>query len=121
MNEDVERLLATAPPKTASLARETCAQLLEIFPDATVTTDEQRVAFGRGTGYKGLVFVVSAHRDHVTLGLANGATLPDPAGLLEGSGKVHRHVKLRAPDDLARPELRALLTAALAPTEPPGS
>ena len=64
--------------------------------------------------YKGLVFVVSAHRDHVTLGLAGGAALPDPAGLMQGAGKVHRHVKLRGAEDLARPELRALLTAALA-------
>ena len=113
MNEDVERLLAAAPPKTADLARQTCEQILAMFPDSTVTVDEERVGFGRGSGYKGLVFVVSAHRDHVTLGLANGATLPDPAGLLEGAGKVHRHVKLRTPEDLARPELRALLTAAL--------
>ena len=113
MNEDVERLLANAPPKTAALAREVCEDLLGIFPDATITVDEQRVGFGRGNGYKGLVFVVSAHRDHVTLGLANGATLPDPAGLLAGAGKVHRHVQLRTAEDLARPELRALLTAAL--------
>ncbi len=114
MNEDAERLLAAAPAPTAALAREVCERILVIFPDATVTTDEQRIAFGHSAGYKGLVFVVSAHRGHVTLGIANGAGLPDPAGLMEGAGKVHRHIKLREPADLARPELGALLTAALA-------
>ena len=37
----------------------------------------------------------------------------DPAGLLEGSGKVHRHLKIRQPADLDRPDLRDLMTAAL--------
>ncbi len=113
MNADAERLLAAAPPRTGALAREVCAQILAVFPEAVVSTDEQRIGFGRAGEYKGLVFVVSAHREHVTLGLAGGAGLPDPAGLLEGTGKVHRHVKLRTADDLARPELRALLAAAL--------
>ena len=35
------------------------------------------------------------------------------AGLLEGAGKVHRHHKLRTHADLERPELRALMAAAL--------
>jgi hypothetical protein len=113
MNEDAERLLAAAPPPTAALARQVCERILAIFPDAAVTTDEQRIAFGRRAGYKGLVFVVSAHRSHVTLGIAGGAGLPDPAGLMEGAGKVHRHVKLRDPADLVRPELGALMMAAL--------
>jgi hypothetical protein len=32
---------------------------------------------------------------------------------MEGTGKVHRHVKIRHPGDLERPELRELMTAAL--------
>jgi hypothetical protein len=47
-----------------------------------------------GSGYKGLVFVISPFKTHVNLGIVHGATLADPAGLLEGTGKVHRHVKL---------------------------
>ena len=33
---------------------------------------------------------------------------------MEGSGKVHRHVKIRQASDLERPELRELMTTALA-------
>ena len=50
----------------------------------------------------------------VKLGLVGGATLPDPHGLLEGSGKVHRYVPLASADDAARPGVRALLASALA-------
>jgi hypothetical protein len=38
---------------------------------------------------------VNAFRAHVNLGFFHGADLPDPARLLEGTGKQMRHVKLR--------------------------
>lgn len=55
---------------------------------------------------------VDAFRAHVNIGFYQGASLPDPAGLLEGSGKRMRHVKLRwgAPVDDAA--LAALIQAA---------
>lgn len=40
---------------------------------------------------------VNAFKDHVNVGFFRGAEIPDPAGLLEGTGKFMRHVKL-APD-----------------------
>jgi len=56
---------------------------------------------------------VNAFKDHVNVGFFFGALLKDPARLLEGTGKVHRHHKLRTQADLERPELRALMAAAL--------
>jgi len=38
---------------------------------------------------------VNVFRFHVNVGFFHGATLPDPARLLEGTGKFMRHVKLR--------------------------
>jgi len=38
---------------------------------------------------------VNAFRAHVNVGFFLGAELADPAGLMEGSGKFMRHVKLR--------------------------
>jgi len=48
----------------------------------------------------------------VKLGLGGGASLPDPHGLLEGSGKVHRYVVLQTPTDLRRPAVKQLVKAA---------
>jgi hypothetical protein len=39
---------------------------------------------------------VNSFKNHVNVGFFNGADLEDPAGLLEGSGKRMRHVKLMA-------------------------
>lgn len=57
---------------------------------------------------------VNSFKTHVNVGFFNGASLEDPAGLLEGSGKRMRHVKLmpgREPNDGA---LRDLIDAAYA-------
>ncbi|MGB6871803.1 MAG: DUF1801 domain-containing protein, partial [Acidobacteriaceae bacterium] len=37
---------------------------------------------------------VNVFRAHVNVGFFQGAALPDPAGLLQGTGKFMRHVKL---------------------------
>lgn len=42
---------------------------------------------------------VNAFKAHVNVGFFRGAELPDPEGLLEGTGKFMRHVKLRPSDD----------------------
>ena len=38
---------------------------------------------------------VNAFKDHVNVGFFRGADIADPEGLLEGTGKFMRHVKLR--------------------------
>jgi hypothetical protein len=56
------------------------------------------------------IYMVGKH--HVTLGFHSGALLEDPAGILEGTGKNIRHVKLRTKEDLERPGVAALIQAA---------
>jgi hypothetical protein len=56
---------------------------------------------------------VNVFRAHASVGFFNGAELADPLGLLEGSGKNMRHVKVK-PDaaDLNSEALGALIDAA---------
>jgi hypothetical protein len=53
-----------------------------------------------------------AGKNHVTFGFHFGTSLPDPEGLLEGTGKNIRHVKLREVKDLEQKGLRGLVQAA---------
>jgi len=46
---------------------------------------------------------------HITFGFPRGTSLDDPEGLLEGTGKNLRHVKLRKAEDLHREGLRGLV------------
>ena len=59
----------------------------------------------------GYVNVFSAH---VNVGFLYGAELEDPAGLLEGTGKRGRHVKLKPGAGLNEAALGALIDAAYA-------
>lgn len=55
---------------------------------------------------------VAAFSSHASIGFFHGASLADPAGLLEGSGKRMRHVKLRWERQPEAPTVEALIAAA---------
>ncbi len=55
---------------------------------------------------------VAAFSAHANIGFFRGAALPDPAGLLQGSGKRMRHVKLRWGEKVNDKAISALIAAA---------
>lgn len=57
---------------------------------------------------------VNVFRDHVNVGFFHGAFLPDPAGLLVGTGKRMRHVKLRPGVAIDESALDTLIAASYA-------
>jgi hypothetical protein len=60
---------------------------------------------------------VNVFKAHVNVGFFLGAELRDPAGLLEGSGKRMRHVKIRLGDPVNEKALGALIAHAYAHTK----
>ena len=57
---------------------------------------------------------VAAFKAHASIGFYQGASLPDPAGLLQGEGRRMRHVKLRWGAPVDEEALGALIAAAYA-------
>ena len=55
---------------------------------------------------------VNAFTAHVNVGFFRGAELPDPAGLLQGTGRVMRHVKIRPDARIDDTALKALIDVA---------
>ena len=55
---------------------------------------------------------VNAFKAHVNVGFFHGAELPDPDGLLEGTGKFMRHVKLRPESEIDAAALLKLVDTA---------
>ncbi|HKQ26753.1 MAG TPA: DUF1801 domain-containing protein [Burkholderiales bacterium] len=55
---------------------------------------------------------VNAFKTHVNVGFFRGADLSDPNGLLEGTGKFMRHVKLRPESDINATALLKLVDTA---------
>ena len=62
---------------------------------------------------RGLV-AIAGFPDHVNVKFWRGTSLADPKGLLQGTGKTVRHVKLRSVEDARRPEIRSLIRQELA-------
>jgi hypothetical protein len=72
------------------------------------------VAIGYGTSGRlsdGILHI-AVYSGHVNLGFNDGAALEDPKGLLKGSGSRIRHITIKSPDDLKRPELRVYVRRA---------
>lgn len=55
---------------------------------------------------------VNVFTSHVNVGFFHGAALPDPARLLQGSGKCMRHVKLKPGTPVNTAALSSLIAAA---------
>ena len=62
--------------------------------------------------FHGTVCGFMTGKEHVTFIFLRGAALPDPEGLLEGTGKHVRHVKVRTTADVKKPALKKLIVEA---------
>src|SRR5687767_11841253 len=101
MEEQPEELGAIAR-KWFEVMRASGPDVRELMHDDQPTACVGDAAFG----------YVDAFTAHVNVGFFLGAQLVDPAGLLEGTGKNMRHVKLRPGSEIDREALAALTQAA---------
>lgn len=98
----IEDWFAAKPSLLASMARTWFERMRGCGPDVReLLHDGCPVACVQDAAFA----YVNVFSSHVNVGFFNGAHLDDPAGLLEGSGKRMRHVKLRP---AANPDVAAL-------------
>jgi hypothetical protein len=115
-SKDVSEFLAAYSPEVRDLVLAARIFVLEVVPDVTETVDAKAriIGYGYSQRHADFVCMLMPTKVGVNLGIAYAMQLPDPKKILEGTGKVHRHVKLKSESDLETPALRALLKAALA-------
>ena len=113
---DVERLLAEHSPELQAIERALRATIRREFPDAVEQVDfgNKLIAFGRSMKMRGLQFAIIAHTSWINLQLADGAVLPDPGGLIEGTGKRIRHIKIRSVEAASSEPVVSAIRAQLA-------
>ena len=63
------------------------------------------------SGFDRIVYV-TVFETHLNLGFFFGGFLPDPEGLLVGSGKRMRHIKIRSLQESENPAIKSLLAHA---------
>ncbi len=112
---DVESLLAGYPSDVREIARRLRQLVLAIVPEAIEQVDlpARMLAYGLARTYKDLVCVIMPLRSGVNLGFPRGAELAGPAGLLTGTGKRARHVRIYDLAAVDQPAVHALIEASL--------
>jgi hypothetical protein len=108
-------LLSQFSPGIVALAKRCLAKLRRAFPGSTQLVYDYShslvVAFGMSErGYEAIVAVAVYPR---WVRLYFDKSLPDPEGLLEGSGSRVRFVTLKTAADLAHRDIQALIKAAI--------
>ena len=113
---DVQRLLSEHSPELRAIEQALRATIRQEFPAAVEQVDfgNKLIAFGHTMKIRGLLFAIIAHKAHVNLQLADGADLPDPTGIVEGTGKRIRHVKVGTLEEASSGPVVALIRAQLA-------
>jgi hypothetical protein len=115
------RFIALYTPEIQRVAKEAAARLRALLPGSNCLVYDNYnalvIGFGATERASDAILSVVLYPKWVTLCFLQGAGLPDPAGLLRGSGKLVRHIVLGSGHDLDRPPVRALIRAAIADSE----
>jgi hypothetical protein len=117
LDPDIAAFLAIDLRPVGPLALALRAVILEEAPqllERIFRNHASALWFGCGPKMDDMALYVAMASRHVNLGFRRGASLPDPEGALEGSGRAMRHIKFRSEGDLERPFVRPLIRAAVA-------
>jgi len=111
-----EDLMADLPPDVEQIASRLRELILDLHPDAVeiVRLGDRAATYGVGPKKMSEAYTyIGPQTGYVNLGFFRGASLPDPDGLLEGTGAAMRHTKLRTLAEVDRPAVHTLVETAL--------
>jgi hypothetical protein len=104
-------------PKVAALAKGALSKLHRRLPGALELVYDNynalAIAFSPTDASSAAVFSIAVYPRWVSLFFAQGARLRDQTLILKGGGNQMRHIVLRSPDDIRRPDVEALISQAL--------
>jgi hypothetical protein len=112
----IASFLAKYTPAMEARLRETRSRLRALFPQGyeLVFDNYNALVFGISPTQRmpDSFISIAGYPKWVTLFFLHGASLHDPAGLLEGTGKQIRGIRLAQPEDIDAPEVSALIAQA---------
>jgi hypothetical protein len=121
--EQLDGFIDKFTPEVAALTRALLNKAKARVPGATIMVYDNYNALAIGFGPTDragqAVLSLAVMPRWVTLCFLRGVGLPDPHGLLNGTGNQVRHVQLHTPEAFDNPAVQDLLTAAFARCEPP--
>ena len=93
-------------------AREVVLSVLAPSNESILDVYALAMNYGFSERMKDQAVYIAVYTKHINLGFYWGARMDDPEGVLEGSGKQLRHIKIKSPADLGSPIVRDYLRRA---------
>jgi hypothetical protein len=110
-------------PGMAKLARSVLARMRVRLPGAVEMVYDKKnslvIGFCSAERASNVINSIAVYQRWVNLYFFEGDTLPDPEGLLQGTGSMVRSIRITDAADLDRPAVKALMAEALKCAEPP--
>lgn len=121
--ERLEKMIVRRSPEMAKLTRDVLAKMRARLPGATeLVYDKKRslvIGFCPDDRASHVINSIATYSNWINLYFFEGDNLPDPDGLLQGSGVAVRHIRITDAKDLERPGVKALMAAAREAADPP--
>jgi hypothetical protein len=121
--KQLDSFIAKFSPVTASLARAVLKTMRARLPGAVELVYDKAnslvVGFCPNDRASDVINSIAVYTKWVNMYFFEGDTLPDPEGVLQGSGTMVRFIRLTAASDLDRPAVKALMAEALKRADPP--
>jgi hypothetical protein len=115
--KQLDGFIAKYTPEIGALARAALAKMRERLPGAIELVYDNynalAIGFSPTERTSDAIFSITLWPRWVSLFFLQGASLPDPNGLLKGSGKVARHIVLTNADDLDMLAVQNMIARAL--------
>ena len=109
-------IIRRLPPEMARLTRAVLTKMRRLHPGATeLVYDKPRslvIGFCSTERASSVINSVGVYRKWINLYFFEGDSLPDPEGLLQGSGSTVRSIRITDAATLDRPAIRQLIAAA---------
>src|SRR5688572_24144399 len=122
-NAELTAIIDHRPPEMAKLTKAVLAKVRERLPGSVEMVYDKKnalvIGFCSAARASNVINSIAVYAKWINLYFFEGDTLPDPEGLLQGSGSMVRSIRVTDAAELDRPAVRALMAAAAECSEPP--
>src|SRR5688572_9996924 len=111
------------PPEMAKLTKAVLAKIRRHLPGAVEMVYDKKnslvIGFCAAARVSNVINSIAVYSKWINLYFFEGDTLPDPEGLLQGTGSMVRSIRVTEAAELDRPAVKALMAEARKCAEPP--
>ena len=119
---ELNQIISKQTPEMAKLTKAVLAKLRPRFPGAVeMVYDKKRgmvVGFCPDERPSNVINSIGVYSKWINLYFFEADSLPDPEGLLQGSGRIVRNIRIDSAADLDRPGVKALIEEAIRRAHP---